>query len=146
MPVIKSIKQHKILLDTHVWLWLLSGNPILSTSFCQSVDRAQNYEGIIISAISVWEIGMLVARGRISLEMDCLDWVDQALANRGVKLIPLSPHIAIHSTCLPGNIHGDPADRILVATAFEEGAVLITCDQFLLEYGKDKFISVHDPR
>jgi PIN domain nuclease of toxin-antitoxin system len=60
--------------------------------------------------------------------------------------MPITPRIAIQSTRLPGAIHGDPADRILVATAHECNSVLVTCDEKLLAYGKDKFVNVHDPR
>jgi PIN domain nuclease of toxin-antitoxin system len=101
--------------------------------------------GILISPISIWEIGMLVEKNRISIEMDVLDWVEQSLEGSGTKLVPISPRVAIQSSRLPGIIHGDPADRILVATAFEENAVLVTCDRQLLEYGKGRFISVYNP-
>jgi PIN domain nuclease of toxin-antitoxin system len=146
MPHIKAIKHHKIVLDTHVWLWLMAGSHHLSKSFRLSIKKVQDYSGILISSISIWEIGMLVNRKRIELNMDPLDWISEALDFPGVRLIQLSPKIAIESTRLPGNIHGDPADRILVATAHEEHATLVTCDEKLLEYGKDNYISVFDPR
>jgi PIN domain nuclease of toxin-antitoxin system len=57
----------------------------------------------------------------------------------------MTPKIAIQSTRLPGIIHGDPADRILTATAHEENAVLVTCDEKLLKYGEENFISVYNP-
>lgn len=145
MPILKKLQQHKLLLDTHVWIWLMEGNPIISGHFVSSVEHAQNHDGILISAISIWELGMLVERKRIEIEMDVLDWANDALASRGVTLIPLTPRISILSSRLPGAMHGDPADRILVASAYEENAVLVTCDQKLLEYGKDRFISVHNP-
>ncbi|MGD0664749.1 MAG: type II toxin-antitoxin system VapC family toxin [Rhabdochlamydiaceae bacterium] len=146
MPIIKTLKQHKIVLDTHVLLWLMDGNSILSTAFRKAVSFCQKHDGILISPITIWEIGMLVDKQRVQLEMDCLDWVDQALESPGIVLMPITPRIAIQSTRLPGAIHGDPADRILVATAHECNAVLITCDEKLLAYGKDKFLNVHDPR
>ena len=88
---------------------------------------------------------MLAEQKRIHLEIDCLDWVEQAFASSNITLIPLTPRIAIQSTRLPETPHGDPADRILIATAHEEGAVLVTCDQKLLEYGQGRFVNVHDP-
>lgn len=145
MPIVKRLQQHKILLDTHVWLWVMEGNPELSKSFCQALEHLEALEHIYISAISIWEIGMLVAKKRIEIEMDCLDWVEQALSSPGLQLCPISPRIAIQSTRLPGIIHGDPADRILLATAHEENAVLITCDAKLLDYGQDRFVSVYNP-
>lgn len=146
MPLIRNLKQHKLLLDTHVWLWLMTGDSILSPSFTEAIERSQGHDNVLISAISIWEVGMLVEKKRVELEMDCLDWVEQSLAGPGIRLVPLSPRIAIESTRLPGEIHGDPADRILIATAHEEGAVFVTCDQKLLEYGSDRFVTVYDPR
>lgn len=146
MPIVSKILQHKILLDTHIWIWLLQGNTSLSVSFREAVDRLSLQEAILISPISIWEVGMLVEKKRISLEMDCMDWVQKALAIPGFTLAPISPRIAIESCRLPGEVHGDPADRLLLATAHEENAVLVTCDEKLLHYGKKGFIALHDPR
>ena len=145
MPIVNQIKQHKILLDTHVWIWLMAGDASLSLHFRRAIARCKEHDGIIISPISVWEIGMLVEKKRILLDMDCLDWVEQSLESPGITLVPITPRIAIQSTRLPDEIHGDPADRLLVATAHELNAVLITCDEKLLRYGKYKYISVHNP-
>lgn len=143
MPVYKNLKKHKLLLDTHVWIWLMLGDERLHLSFRRAVEQYKEKEFIFISAISVWELGMLVERKRIQLEIDCLDWVEQALAN--IDLLPLTPRIAIQSTRLPETPHGDPADRILIATAHEYNAILVTHDQKILDYGKGKFIGVYDP-
>lgn len=145
MPLYKDLKQHKILLDTHVWIWLMLGNPELSKRFIATIEKRVQQESILISAISVWEVGMLVAKKRISLEIDCLDWVEEALSSRGINLIPISPKIAIQSSRLPEDIHGDPADRILIATAHDQNAILVTHDRKILEYGKGKFFDVYDP-
>ncbi len=145
MPIVKQLKQHKILLDTHVWIWLLEGNSNLSSSFRKAIDYAQENQGILISPITIWEVGMLVEKKRIEIEMDCLDWIEKAINVPGVSIVPISPRIAIQSTRLPGVIHGDPADRILIASAHEENATLVTYDQKLLEYGKDHFVNVYNP-
>jgi PIN domain nuclease of toxin-antitoxin system len=145
MPIVKKLEQHKLLLDTHVWIWLMNEDLKLSSNFLKAVDRCQKQDTILISAISIWEIGMLVEKKRIELNMDCLDWVERSLSLSGIVLVPISPRIAIQSTRLPGVIHGDPADRILIATAVEESAVLATHDQKLLDYGTGKFLSMHDP-
>lgn len=145
MPVYKNLKQLKLLLDTHIWIWLMLGDERLNLSFRHIVEQHKEKELIFVSAISVWELGMLVERKRIQLEIDCLDWVEQAFASSNVNLIPLTPRIAIQSTRLPETLHGDPADRILIATAHEYNAVLITHDQKILDYGKSKFIGVYDP-
>ncbi len=145
MPIIKSLKQNKIVLDTHIWIWVMMGSSELTLSFRKAFDHSLKLHGVLISPISIWEIGMLVEKKRIQLDMDVQDWIDQALDVPGIKLSPISPRIAIQSTRLPGIIHGDPADRILVATAHEENAVLVTCDEKLFNYGSDKFVNVHNP-
>lgn len=145
MPIIKQLKQHKLLIDTHVWIWLMMGKPVFTPAFRKTLDQNPTREVILISPISIWEIGMLVEKKRLELEMDCLDWIERSLDNPRVKIATITPRIAIQSTRLPGAVHGDPADRILIATAHEEGAVFVTCDQKLLDYGKDQFIAVHNP-
>lgn len=145
MPIVKNLKQHKIVLDTHIWLWVMMGNTELSPSFRKAFAHSLKIHGVLISPISIWEIGMLVEKKRIQLDMDTQEWIDQALDIPGIKLSPISPRIAIQSTRLPGAIHGDPADRILIATAHEENAVLVTCDEKLFKYGTDKFVNVFDP-
>lgn len=145
MPLIKELKQHKILLDTHVWVWLAEGNSILSSSSRKAIDRAREQERLLISPISVWEISMLVERKRIKLEMDLTDWLKQWIELPGIITADISFQVAILSNRLPGIIHGDPADRILIASAYEENAVLITADKKILEFGQDHFISVYDP-
>jgi len=84
---------------------------------------------------------MLEAKGRIRLSKDCLAWVHDALASPGISLVPLTPEIAVESCRLPGTFHGDPADRILVATARLLGATLLTRDTGILAYGKGNRVS-----
>ena len=146
MPIVKKILKHKLLLDTHIWIWLMNEDQIFSPSFRSTVDRISDQGGILISPISIWEVGMLVEKKRISIDMDCMDWVQKALSAPGVSIAPITPRIAIQSCRLPGHIHGDPADRLLLATAHEENAVLVTCDEKLLKYGKENFAFLHDPR
>lgn len=145
MPIINQLKQHKLILDTHVWIWILTGSTNLKPSFRKAFEHSLKTHIVLISPISIWEIGMLVQKKRIQIEMDVQEWIEQALDIPGMKLAAITPRIAIQSTRLPGELHGDPADRLLVATAHEENAVLITCDEKLLTYGKDKFVNVHDP-
>jgi PIN domain nuclease of toxin-antitoxin system len=145
MPLVKELKQHKLLLDTHVWIWLASGNSILSPSTRKAIDRAKDREHLFISPISVWEISMLVERKRIALDMDLTDWLNQWIESPGIFIAEFSVSVALLSNRLPGSLHGDPADRILIATAYQENAVLVTADEKILTYGKDSFISVYDP-
>ena len=97
---------------------------------------------MLLSVISVWELGVLEAKGRIRLHMSCDQWVREALATPGLSLAPLTPDIALESSRLPGSFHGDPADRIIVATARSFGARLLTRDRQMLEYGRQRHVAV----
>ena len=88
---------------------------------------------------------MLVERKRILLDMDMTDWLKQWVELPGIMIAEFSLQVALLSNRLPGTIHSDPADRILIATAYEENAVLVTADEKILKYGEDHFISVYDP-
>jgi PIN domain nuclease of toxin-antitoxin system len=100
------------------------------------LDDARKGDGLVISAISVWEVGMHAARGRIRLAVPLRDWVERALSAPGVRLVPLDAAVAAESTLLPGEPQGDPADRFLIATARMHGLVLATRDQQILDYAK----------
>lgn len=131
-----------LLLDTHVWLWLMSGEGAMRPSAVRAIEAAASHGLVRVSVISIWEVAMLEARGRIRLAKECLAWVDDALRAPGIALAPLTPEIAVEGSRLPGKFHGDPADRILVATARREGAILVTRDERILAYGKAKHLAV----
>jgi PIN domain nuclease of toxin-antitoxin system len=136
-----------LLLDTHVWLWFALGDESRLKPRPQTAIEAASLGGaLIVSAISVWEIGMLEAKGRVTLGMPCEKWIEAALALPGLRLVGLTPEIAIASSRLPGVMHGDPAGRILAATARSHDAVLMTADERLVEYGKAGFMRVLDVR
>ncbi len=88
-----------------------------------------NSSDIAISAISCWEITKLVSQGRLTLHRPMPEWFAGALEGSGVRLLPLTPAIAIESNHLPGTFHRDPADCIIVATAHMHGARLLTIDR-----------------
>lgn len=126
-----------LLLDTHAAIWIAEDQPIAAAA-AEAVDAAYR-RGIIIfvSAISAWEIGLLVSRNRLSLVARPERWFQRLLAIPGVRLADLSPDILIASSFLPGAPPRDPADRIILATARDLGATLITRDRLLLKYGED---------
>jgi PIN domain nuclease of toxin-antitoxin system len=137
------MSQGLLVLDTHIWIWLLNGNAQrLSVESLAAIEQASQSGQLGVSAISVWEVGMLEAKGRIRFSQICLDWVRQALSAPGLRLLSLSPEIAIESSRLPGQIQGDPADRILAATTRILDATLVTQDRLLLDYGAQSYISV----
>jgi len=126
-----------VLLDTHCWVWMQFGEAEkFNRGARTSIERVARAGGLRVSVISVWEVGMLESKGRLQLKMNCAEWVRQALATPGLALVPLTPEIAIESSRLPGQFHGDPADRLLVATARIGGLQLMTKDDRLLEYSR----------
>ena len=126
-----------LLLDTHCWLWAQLGLiQRLSKAALQAIRSAESDGNLRISVISIWELAMLEERGRVALPMNIRTWVDQALSKPGIAVSPLTPEIMIESVHLPGDLHGDPADRMLTATARVLGATLVTKDDRLLRYSK----------
>lgn len=124
-----------VLLDTHALVWLLSGNSRLGVQARAFIQQAAKGNVLLVSAITPWEIAMLVSKGRLTLDQDVGEWVTAALALPGIRLSPLSPEVAVASTRLPGALHPDPADRMIAATARHVNAVLVTEDRRLLDYG-----------
>jgi PIN domain nuclease of toxin-antitoxin system len=136
-----------LLLDTHVWVWYVGGDTRrFSRRIEPLVEAAVLRDDLAVSAVSVWEIAQLEAAGRIDLEMDVRTWVSRALAFPGVRLKGLMPSVAIESTRLPGELHRDPADRILIATARLSASALVTSDERILEYAKQGHVRVVDAR
>jgi PIN domain nuclease of toxin-antitoxin system len=130
-----------LLLDTHCWIWAQLGLiQQLSRAALQSIKDAEREGNLRISVISIWELAMLESRGRIALPMNVRTWVDQALSKPGISVAPLTPEIAIESVHLPGELHGDPADRMLVATARVIGATLATKDAQLIQYSRQRYV------
>ncbi len=136
-----------ILLDTHVWVWLMEGSEReISVSCRQSLEKASVESALVVSVMSVWEIAMLDVKARVQLSLDCRAWVDKALTAPGIRLQALTPAIAIESTRLPAVVHGDPVDRILIATARRIGASLATKDERILKYATGGHVPVIDAR
>ena len=132
-----------LLLDTHIWLWYAEGNAErLRPASVRKLDEARKRGGLVVSAISIWEIGMHSTRGRIQLSVPLRDWVEQALGVPGIRLASLDAAAAAESTLLPGELQGDPADRFLVATARTLGLALATRDQGMIAYAKLGFLRV----
>ncbi|HXT34849.1 MAG TPA: type II toxin-antitoxin system VapC family toxin [Chloroflexota bacterium] len=131
-----------VVLDTHTLVWLLAGDRRLSPAVVEVVRHATATNQAFVSAITPWEIAMLVAKNKLAFACDVLTWLDEALSQPGITLAPLLPAIAVDSVRLPGAIHGDPADRIIVATARHLRATLVTADAKLLTYGRGGHVAV----
>lgn len=124
-----------VLLDTHVWWWFAMGSErLLETPALARIHLTLKDHRVFVSVMSIWELGMLAAKGRLRFYQGVTAWVDAALAVPGINLHGLSPSIAIESTRLPGEFHSDLMDRILVATSRELNAPIITADARILAY------------
>lgn len=122
-----------ILLDTHVWVWWVHGDARLTKPQMEAI--AANEGGIVgVSAISCWEVAKLAQYKRLELPCPLENWFRQALLYPGVRLLELTPEIAMESCRLPGTFHRDPADQLIVATARTHGCSLVTSDQKLIDY------------
>jgi len=125
-----------LLLDTHAAIWAVEDQPIATTAKEAIEDAYRTGRTIFVSTITAWEIGLLVSRNRLGLSTTPERWFERLLAIDGVQLAGLSPDILIASSFLPGEPPRDPADRIILATARDLGAALITRDRLLLKYGE----------
>jgi len=125
-----------IVLDTHAVLWWVNGDPQLSSNAHAAIEQELWGDGgvILISAITAWEIALLLEKGRITLSMGIDDWLDTVEEIEGVRIVPVDMATAVESTRLPGEFHKDPADRMIVALARHFNAVLVTADEKINDY------------
>ncbi len=130
-----------ILLDTHILVWWINGSKDLSTLVRRTIENARAAKDtILVSAISAWEIAMLVQRGRLSLDRDVGTWLEQVALIDDLNFVAVDRAIAIDSVRLPGEFHKDPADRIIVATARKHAASVLTADAKIIAYPNVKTI------
>lgn len=134
-----------LLLDTHVWLWLVEGVRREISAACESLIESHRGKGtLLVSAVSVREVALLVARGRLRLSMPGHAWTRQAMGPQGIRPLPLDAASAALSAALPAGIHRDPADQMLVASALVHGLTLVTRDRALLDYGRAGHVAAMD--
>jgi PIN domain nuclease of toxin-antitoxin system len=124
----------KGLLDTHVWVWWNMVPQKLTRRVRSFISTPSRYEELLLSAISVWEFSKLLEKKRLAISCDPEEWIRVALEMPKLRLVPLSPTIASRSTRLPGPFHDDSADQIIVATAREENATIVTADERIRAY------------
>ncbi|MBK7862152.1 MAG: type II toxin-antitoxin system VapC family toxin [Archangiaceae bacterium] len=117
-----------ILLDTHAFVWWSASPAKLSVRARKAIEKDPVR---LLSDISLWEIAMLVELGRLKLDRDVEGWLEQAVAETAVDVVPIDSAIAVRSTRIAKNFHGDPADRLIAATALVRAALLVTADEAL---------------
>jgi PIN domain nuclease of toxin-antitoxin system len=126
-----------LLLDTHIVLWLDSGDRRLRQSTRALIDgHWQNGGTILVSAITAWEIALLVDTGRVDLDSPVEEWIERFVGRPGIEPVPLSHGAASRSYQLHHFEHRDPADRLLIATAIELACPLVTYDERIMRFGR----------
>jgi PIN domain nuclease of toxin-antitoxin system len=114
-----------IVLDTHAWIWWAAEPGKLSAKARAAIEASDT---LGVCAVSCWEVAMLVAKGRLELDREVLVWLRQALALERLELCALTPQIAVGASRLPETFPGDPADRMIAATAASRRAGLVSKD------------------
>jgi len=126
--------QMKYLLDTHTWIWWNMNPGKLSKKVKMLIHDTEGYDELLLSAISPWEFSKLLEKKRLGISCNPEDWIKAALDMPKLRVIPLYPMLAYRSTVLPQPFHDDPADQIIVASAREENATILTKDQKIIRY------------
>jgi PIN domain nuclease of toxin-antitoxin system len=121
-----------ILLDTHVALWFVAGSGSIGRQSRRIVRQAVANSQLVVSAVSFWEIALLIAKRRLR-SVDSAEQMRHLVLSAGATELPLTGESAILAGELDG-LHGDPADRFIAATAILHGATLITADDRLLRW------------
>lgn len=139
-PLIKlENRGASVLLDTHAWFWLTTDDPKLNLAARREIEKAHTAQSIFMSSISLWELALKHSRGKLELDRPIRPWLRQALKTSETRLISMDVEIAAACAELPEAFHGDPADRIIAATARSEGLRLVTHDKKLLALAKQGF-------
>ena len=123
-----------IVLDTHAWIWWVTDPARLGPRARAAVVAAEADQGIVVSSISVWEIAVKVALGKLTLDRDLRVWMAMASMYPGLSVHSLDPSDALESALLPGTFHKDPADRLIIALARRLDSPLVTNDAAIRAY------------
>lgn len=117
-----------VLLDTHMWVWWLTAQSDLTARERSALDRAARRGALCLAAISMWEVQLLHAKGRLELPIPFAEWLNRATDEAMLRILPLDRDVVVAVDALPPSFHGDPADRIIVATARAHALPLATHD------------------
>jgi len=120
-----------IVLDTHAWLWLCLEPQRLSAPATRAIRAAVRHGGLAIASITLWELAMMLARGRVIPRGTPEAWLAELIDQSGVVVKEITPAVAALATHFPEDFPGDPAGRLIVATARAEGVPLVSRDAAL---------------
>jgi PIN domain nuclease of toxin-antitoxin system len=120
-----------VLLDTHVWVWWLSGSDRLPKREASALDALASGGELRLASISLWEVQMAFAKGRFIPEDGFEKWLRIAAAPETIQVLPLDVPVALALNALPERLHSDPADRLIAATARAYRCELATHDDTL---------------
>lgn len=139
-----SLHRDAVLLDTCAVLWLANGSPMLAAAL-HAIDAAALANALHVSPISAWEIGLLSRRrsGRpaeFDFRPDPKSWFASFMSGPGIRAAVFDADIAIAASHLPGELHGDPADRMIIATARQLGLPIVTRDRKIIAYAEAGFV------
>lgn len=132
----------RLLLDTCAVIWIGDNAPLAEDAVAALDEAGDRGEAAYLSPISAWEIGMLASKGRFASPLAPQAWFDRFIAIGNFRTADLPPKVLIASSFLPGDPPKDPMDRIIIATAREEGLRIMTRDRSILEYGNAGHVSV----
>ena len=137
-----------LLLDTHICIWSAEGNERqLGSRTRRLLGRAQSDDAVRISPVTIFEVTALYTLGRLRLTRTPEQWTREYLGQPGVRVVVLSPAIAIDAGAIRRTALADPLDRLLVATARQNAATFVTCDERILDYAEATgLVRVHDGR
>lgn len=123
-----------IILDTNALIWWTTAPEKLSKKALKTIEKANGETEILVSSISVWEVYLLVKKNKLRLSLDIDRWLEKVESLPSVRFIPVDNRIAVRSVDLPDFLSKDPADRIIIATALQYGAVVVSSDKKILKY------------
>lgn len=134
------MKTDGLLLDTCFILWLSTEQPVARVAVDEVTNVRKNGGVISVSAMSAWEIGLLVAKGRLPYIKSPLVWFRQFVETGAVRVEAVDSEVLVESSFLPGAVHNDPADRIIIAQARSKNLAIVTRDRAILAYGAAGFV------
>jgi PIN domain nuclease of toxin-antitoxin system len=123
-----------IVLDTNAWIRWVAAPELLTNTARQAIEDEEGRRGLVVSVISAWEVAVKARKGKLEIGGNVDSWIDRAASYPGVVVQSLELEDAVASTSLPGRLHDDPADRMIIALARRLGAPIVTSDRAIRRY------------